>query len=250
MSGDTYYNASVAQKYDKLRSWEYSIPKGLVQIAKIDKSARVLDLGCGTGNLIAAIRDISLCACVGVDLSYEMLCIARDKIPEAIFLQSTLAEMSFSQAVFDCVVGSFFLHQLPANQHPRVIDECYRLLRNGYLIIITLSHPQIEDGVYGRFFPEVIDIDQVRFPPIHQICQWFQVSGLVEVRSETVMDRPIQIDENFLFNVENKPISTLDMISKESFLQGMAKLRGYVKSNKGARTIYQRPLTVVYGKKV
>lgn len=73
--------------------------------------------------------------------------------------------------------------------------------------------------------------------------------GFINIGSEIVLDVPIRIDEKFLSNVQTKSISTLDMISKLSFENGIAKLKAYIDHTKGKETVHEMPLTIVFGEK-
>lgn len=73
---------------------------------------RVLDVGCGTGALLAAIRltepETRL---TGVDLSDEMLELARRRLGPKVDLRRSLAEeLPFDDGGFDIVVSSSVLH--------------------------------------------------------------------------------------------------------------------------------------------
>src|SRR6185503_5256191 len=59
--------------------------------------ARVLDLGCGTGNPIAKHIVQKGFSVVGVDQSRKMLEIARREVPEAEFIHGDMVEIEFAE---------------------------------------------------------------------------------------------------------------------------------------------------------
>jgi SAM-dependent methyltransferase len=72
----------------------------------INKNKRVLDLGCGTGELLKALEPSSG---VGVDFSSEMVNIAKNKYPEFEFLEGDLEDYNFISSLngpFDYIILS------------------------------------------------------------------------------------------------------------------------------------------------
>ncbi len=67
----------------------------------------ILDLGCGTGEHLNAIKQLGIKKCVGIDNSAEMLAIAKERYPEAIkFLNMNFRSFDFYQE-FDIIISLF-----------------------------------------------------------------------------------------------------------------------------------------------
>jgi SAM-dependent methyltransferase len=66
----------------------------------VNKNKRILDLGCGTGELLKVLNPSFG---VGVDFSKEMIDVAKSKHPEFTFIQGDLEDPS----VLSCIDGSF-----------------------------------------------------------------------------------------------------------------------------------------------
>ncbi|HOP29816.1 MAG TPA: class I SAM-dependent methyltransferase [Spirochaetota bacterium] len=67
----------------------------------------VLDLGCGTGEHLNAVKQFGVKKCVGVDNSPEMLEVARERFPEGIkFLNMNFRSFDFYQE-FDLIMSLF-----------------------------------------------------------------------------------------------------------------------------------------------
>lgn len=95
----------LSQIYDACKSSFWVKYAGLIHAFLNDERKSVLDLGCGTGLAIEFLR------CepehyVGVDLSSEMLEVARAKFPSHQFYEKSILEVAFSQR-FDLVVSAF-----------------------------------------------------------------------------------------------------------------------------------------------
>lgn len=84
----------LAAKYDSLWVQKYSLSptrrEVLRQITKI-RPKSMLDLGCGTGQLIEAVEHQEHCYCVGIDKSSEMIELARVKNPDATFIVADIS---------------------------------------------------------------------------------------------------------------------------------------------------------------
>lgn len=243
------YDASVASKYDSLRGWRPPIPERILAVAGARPGCRFLDLACGTGNLMLALHSRCAAPYVGIDLSPDMLRIARGKLPQAVFVRGNVARMPFATGSFDALAGAFFIHHVPEADRPRFFQEAYRVLKNGCLAIVTRSHSQIRECLIGRFFPEAAEMDQRRFPEIGQIEAGLREAGFREVFSEPIVDREIVVNEAYVKWMEGRPISTLDMIPGETFTAGIARLRAYAASPQ-ARDERQTPFTLVFARKV
>jgi len=249
MVGSARYDASVASKYDSLRSWGDKVLAGVARRAAIGATSRVLDVGCGTGNLVAGVHRIRPCRFVGIDLSREMLRVAADKVRDASFVQADVTALPLRDGTFDNVIGAFFMHHVPAGLQPTAIAECCRVIACGTLVVVTVSHEQIERSQVGRFFPEIVELDKKRFPPIERLRNWLRETGFRDVRSETVMDNPIRLGRDYLAKVEHRHISTFDLIGVDAYERGLAAMREYVRGLEGTDEVHARPVTIVYGTK-
>ena len=251
MTQPEFYSASVAASFDKVRSWRRSmIPARIASLARIEKNSRTVDLGCGTGNLIEVIRDLTGCSCVGLDRSAAMLGQARSKLPEIPFVLGDASRVPLALGCCDAVCGSMFLHHVPEERRPDVVAEACRLLAAGHFVLVTVSHEHIETGTMARFFPEIVPIDKARFPPTARIRHWFEAAGFRAVRSEEIREPAAAIDQAFLDWMRNKPISTLELIGEAAFQRGVDRIREEL-DRRGDNPAEERTRssTLVYGEK-
>lgn len=80
----------------------------LVDAARDASPSRVLDVGCGTGGVTAAIARALGKPCVGVDISEPVIAAARARTePGATFIQADAQAHPFEPASFDLVVSRF-----------------------------------------------------------------------------------------------------------------------------------------------
>jgi len=109
----------------------------LTALPALAPGARVLDIGCGTGHLLAALRErggsLSL---TGVDVSAGMLAGAAERLGDDVVLCRAPAErLPFGDVAFDAVVTASSLHYWRAPE--RGLAEIARVLAVGGVLVIT-----------------------------------------------------------------------------------------------------------------
>jgi ubiquinone/menaquinone biosynthesis C-methylase UbiE len=137
--------ASIVAEYarwaaDYERRWSFYIEATTEQtLARLNLRARdrLLDVGCGTGVLLARLaREHPPAHLAGVDPVPEMLSIARRKLPASTELHEAWAErLPFGAEQFDVVVSCNVFHYI---QEPiEALREIDRVLRPGGRLVIT-----------------------------------------------------------------------------------------------------------------
>ncbi|MFZ5967960.1 MAG: class I SAM-dependent methyltransferase [Bacillota bacterium] len=111
---------------------------------------RILDVGCGTGNFSIKLAKMG-CKVIGVDISEEMLAIARKKAADAKldmeFHQMDVYHLDFEDNSFDGIfsMAAFeFIHDGKA-----AYQELFRVLNPGRKLLIGTIH---RDSSWGRLY--------------------------------------------------------------------------------------------------
>jgi SAM-dependent methyltransferase len=106
------------------------------------RPARVADVGCGTGDLSARVRDEVGTTLIGLDLSPRMARLARAKGLAAV--QGDVEALPCADAVFDCALANRVLYHLP--DLAQGIREIRRALRpGGTLVSVTYSSAHLAE---------------------------------------------------------------------------------------------------------
>lgn len=102
--------------------------------------AAVIDLGAGTGFFLPALRDLTGSASlVAVDLSENMLRIARPRAADALLVAGDAENMPLADGLAGAVFANLALQW--CNDLPRAFAECRRVLRSGGHFAFTLFGP-------------------------------------------------------------------------------------------------------------
>jgi ubiquinone/menaquinone biosynthesis C-methylase UbiE len=136
---DTFAEAYSRQNESSLLNAHYERPAMVTLAGDVD-GRRVLDAGCGSGPLTAALHDRGAVV-TGFDLSAGMIDLARQRLGVHADLHvADLGEpLPFEDGSFDDVVASLCLHYLEDWAAPLV--ELRRVLRSGGRLILSVPHP-------------------------------------------------------------------------------------------------------------
>jgi demethylmenaquinone methyltransferase / 2-methoxy-6-polyprenyl-1,4-benzoquinol methylase len=160
--------ADVAPRYDLLnhllsfhidRSWRNVLAKRVATVlARPD--ARVLDLCCGTGDVLFHLEDRAAAQVLGADFCHPMLVSARRKAAsrgrEARLMEADALDLPLADNSLDAISIAFGFRNL-ANYRAG-LAEFHRVLKpGGVLAILEFSHPQgwLMKSSYG-FYSSVV----------------------------------------------------------------------------------------------
>jgi len=221
----------MSEIYDSYRSYADDVIKKIVELGQISPGKKVLDLGCGTGNISYQIKNKINTDIIGVDVSTDMLKVARSKSVEVALADIDNQQLPFRDSSFDTVVAAYVIHQIKNLNF--MLSECYRVLRNGVLVLLTSSHKQIEEQhpIIKDFFPSYVNIDKRRFPDIDRIDSRLESLSFKDIAHEEVTVSKIPIDREYLEKVKNKYVSTYHLMSRSEFQNGIARLEDFVKNS-------------------
>jgi ubiquinone/menaquinone biosynthesis C-methylase UbiE len=122
--------------------------KQVVQQINVKKTAKlnILDVGCGTGNLLMLLRkEYSYANLYALDFSDDMLNIAKAKrIPNVKYINADLNDVeSLDLPYFDVIIASFVFHNFKLEEeHRQAMNVLNKMLSvNGRLIVADLIDP-------------------------------------------------------------------------------------------------------------
>jgi len=144
----------------------------------------VADVGCGPGYVTRHLHDLGVDA-FGIDLSPEMIAVARHDHPDLRFEVGTMTELDLPD---DSVVGllAFWsVIHVPDTAVPGVFEEFQRVLRPGCPLLVGFhvgdGTRRTREGYSGR----PIDVDSHRRRP-DTVARWLREAGFT-IEAELVM---------------------------------------------------------------
>ena len=149
-----------ARDYEKLWVQKYSLQptrreviNQLKDILKEDRSYKILDIGCGIGQLLLDIQgyfDRCQLELTGIDFSQGMINKAKANSKNIRYLQMDVSEIRSLTETFDIIICT---HSFPYYQDQRkVVEIFYHLLRpQGHLLLAQASQNTVYDKLILAF---------------------------------------------------------------------------------------------------
>lgn len=132
---DRYDFITIVLSYGQDRRWK----RHLIALAHLRADDRVLDLACGTGDLLFAAADRVRVA-VGLDITLRMLQHARQKRPVTLLVTGDMLALPFPSASFTVVTTGYGLRNVP--DFSAAIAEIHRVLvPGGRLLSLDFNRP-------------------------------------------------------------------------------------------------------------
>jgi ubiquinone/menaquinone biosynthesis C-methylase UbiE len=147
-----------------------------------DLSIRTLEVGCGTGHWLTVL-DKRGYRVAGLDASRSMVDRAKSLIPHVALVHGHAEALPWQTASFDRIFCVNALHHF--SDKIAFMAETRRVLKQrGKLMSVGLDpHTNCDRWWIYDYFPQVVDLDKGRYPPVHEICQMMMSSGFTECQT-------------------------------------------------------------------
>jgi SAM-dependent methyltransferase len=186
------------------------------------RGRRVLEVGCGTGVLTAALAERTAGRVWAVDAEPAMVEIARARLPKSAAVRVGRAEeLPFRDGWFERAVMRLVVHLVDRAQ---ALPELSRVLApDGRAVIATFDTSHFDGFWLNRLFPSLELIDRARFPEPARLCRELEAAGfsstrIVRLSQETVIDRATALDR-----IRGRHISTFDLLDEDEVADGTAR---------------------------
>ncbi|MCR8633358.1 methyltransferase domain-containing protein [Paenibacillus radicis (ex Xue et al. 2023)] len=183
--------------YDSKIGYVSRLGKGVVELLNPQPNERIIDLGCGTGDLTHVIAQLGA-SCIGIDESADMVGKARHKYPSISFEVMDGHEFRLDKPV-DAVFSNAALHWM--KQPERVIESVRLALHEGGRFVAEFGGKRNVGRIYeaiakvlGDYGIDAEERNPWYFPSVSEYSGLLEAQGF-EVRWMELYDRPTELDD-------------------------------------------------------
>ncbi|EOD00680.1 class I SAM-dependent methyltransferase [Caldisalinibacter kiritimatiensis] len=203
-SYDAWYESKLGKFVDKVEkecAFELFSPR---------KGMKVLDVGCGTGNYSIELAKMG-CEVVGIDISDEMLDIAKNKAKEnnldIEFYNMDVYNIKFDDESFDAVFSMAAFEFI--KEPEKAIEEIFRVVKkDGQVLIGTIN----KKSAWGELYLS----EEFQKNSIFKYAQFKTLDELKKLKSNYLVDTaeclfiPPNIDEKDISMEKEKDLSNME----------------------------------------
>ncbi|MEK6478392.1 methyltransferase domain-containing protein [Catalinimonas sp. 4WD22] len=202
--------------YSSKHAYVYHYGESLIDLLAPEAGERILDVGCGSGQLTAKIQEICGQA-VGIDSSEEMIDDAKSKYPDIEFSVADASDFSVDQT-FDAVFSNAALHWVM--DYEGAIRSIYHSLKPGGRLVLEMDGKgniqtiinQLRVSLKLRGFTEQAELALWYFPSIGEYTPLLEKQGFSVLLAQHY-DRPTEMPSN-----ESGIVDWLSMFAGAFFL--------------------------------
>jgi ubiquinone/menaquinone biosynthesis C-methylase UbiE len=181
----------------------------------------VLEVGCGTGRLAAALAERGA-RVWAVDPSADMLAQARAAAGKRVgFKQGRAEVLPFKDGWFERAVLRLVVHLV---DRERALPELARVVApGGRAVLATFVPEHFEHYWLTTVFPQIAEIDRARFPEAATLAAELADAGFDPMRTRTLTQRVRLSREDALERIRGRYISTLRLLDEETVAAGLVR---------------------------
>jgi SAM-dependent methyltransferase len=110
----------------------------------VDGAGAIADIGCGPGHVAEYLHGLGA-QVIGIDLSPEMVALARKRAPDVPFETGSMLALAVPDATWGGIVAFYSIIHLPPEARPLALAEFHRALRPGGLLLLAFHIGDIAD---------------------------------------------------------------------------------------------------------
>jgi len=147
------YNKTAEEYYKIVSSFEI-LPELEDFMSQVIEKGKILDLGCGPGHHSRIFADNGFDV-VGIDLSKEMIAIAKKEVPNVQFEVMDILKLLFSKNTFNGIWASASLLHIDKADFPKALTSLSEVIKDGGVLYISLKEGHGEKVIKDIRYHEV-----------------------------------------------------------------------------------------------
>jgi ubiquinone/menaquinone biosynthesis C-methylase UbiE len=163
------------QRYLLQAQWSEALRFYIYDQINKSQPQNVLDVGCGTGALLAELDTFSPGHVIGLDINMDHLELSAQTCPECSLVGSDVHQLPFESNSFETVICHYFL--MWVGNHENAFSEMHRITKPGGKII-AFAEPD-----YGG---------RIDYPPEFIRIRDYQISSLLNAGADPRMGRKLK----------------------------------------------------------
>ncbi len=168
----------------------------------IPSGSKILDIGCGPGSSAKYILKKGYFV-EGIDLSENMLNIAKKKAPNVIFKQMDMRKLNYPDNSCDGILCAYSLIHIPSKEVKKTLKGFYRILKpQGKLLLITQKGES--DKIVDEPLKEGLQIF-INFFSKEQISDLLKKAAFkVILQKETIANDQNDLSDTIIYTIAEK----------------------------------------------
>lgn len=198
--------------YDDTRKADPYITSRIIHYLDIDDEGLYLDVACGTGNYTVAMAERTKATFYGVDESEHMIGIARKKSRAIHWSIGDVSAMPYKDNTFSgamCILAVHHFEDLDG-----ALNEVFRVLARGRLVIFTSDKQQMEGYWLNEYFPETMRRSTANMPEIAEVYLALVAAGFERIVTELYEVQP-DLQDWFMYCGKHKPEMYFDPVIRK-----------------------------------
>ncbi|MBP5452745.1 MAG: methyltransferase domain-containing protein [Treponema sp.] len=219
--------SKVSKVYDQNKG-RLNFPKDedIEKLLEKNEQITVLDLACGTGNYLLSqqeyYKDKNI-RWIGIDLSMDMLNMAKSKNLTAEFINSDAESYNLEEESVDLVVCNFAFHHFENKQ--KCLGKIYATLKKGGILRFRNIEPEcMKDWWVYKYCLETFYEDMHRFWPKDLMMYELKKNNFKNITAKREYYEKSKPISELVENYKRRDTSQLAMIGDEMYDKGMKRV--------------------------
>lgn len=131
---------------------DFSLPKYLQDVLPVEKDVKILDIGCGLGQMLIALKKLGYNNLEGIDISQEAILFCREQGLNVHNVRDITIYAETIKTKYDFIIMSHVLEHIEKSNIINTLKEIKnRLLKNGGKFCIMVPNAQSNTNCYWAY---------------------------------------------------------------------------------------------------